>query len=314
MEPQLFQITAEQAGERLDRFVAANAGNLSRSRVRALIESGDIRRNDAPARPAETLRVGDTLSVRVPDVAPLAELVAEEMPLAVLFEDSDLVVLDKPAGLVVHPGAGNATGTLVQGLLHHCRDLSGIGGVERPGIVHRLDKETSGCLVIAKNDLAHQSLAAQFAERTTEKIYLAVVEGTPKRRDGEVNEAIDRHAINRQKMTIAKPGKGREAVTTYRVLLSQDGLSLLECRPRTGRTHQIRVHLKHLGHPISGDPVYGRRGRFERHLLHAWKLSFEHPRTGGRLAFTAPVPADFPLVPPVAGVHAARHGSPVPRP
>lgn len=314
MESQLFEITAEHAGERLDRFVTARVDGLSRSRVQALIETGEILRNDSPTRPAEPLRVGDRISVRIPPAEPAPQLVPEEMPLSVLFEDADLVVLDKPAGLVVHPGAGNATGTLVQGLMHHCRDLSGIGGVERPGIVHRLDKETSGCLVIAKNDLAHQSLAAQFAERTTEKIYLAVVDGTPRRREGVVEQPIDRHAVNRQKMTIARPGKGREAVTSYRVLLSRDGLSLVECRPRTGRTHQIRVHLKHLGHPIAGDPVYGRRGRFARHLLHAWKLSFDHPRSGERLSFTAPIPADFPLVPLAPSVQGARHGSPARRP
>jgi 23S rRNA pseudouridine1911/1915/1917 synthase len=292
-----FTIPPEEAGERLDRWLAARVEGLSRARVQALIGSGDILRNGAPTRSSETLRAGDTLAVHVPEPEPLAELQPEDIPLAILHEDSDLLVLDKPAGLVVHPGAGNDTGTLVHALLHHCHDLSGIGGVERPGIVHRLDKETSGCLVIAKNDVAHQALAAQFADRTTEKIYLAIVEGTPKQKTGIIDKPIDRHAINRQMMTIAKPGKGREAVTHYRVLASADGRSLVECRPKTGRTHQIRVHLKHLGHPISGDPVYGKRGKFERHLLHAWKLAFDHPRTGERLTFTAAVPADFPLVP-----------------
>ncbi|MDD5201060.1 MAG: RluA family pseudouridine synthase [Terrimicrobiaceae bacterium] len=300
MQSQVFQILPDQAGERLDRFVSAHIEGLSRSRTKALLESGDILRNGAPTRPAEILRAGDELTVNIPAVQPLAALLPEAMTLSVLYEDADLLVLDKPAGLVVHPGAGNATGTLVQGLLHHCRDLSGIGGIERPGIVHRLDKETSGCLVIAKNDLAHHALAAQFAGRSVEKTYLAVVEGTPKRKTGEINEAIDRHAVNRQKMTIAKPGRGREAVTLYRVLAADDGLALIECRPRTGRTHQIRVHLKHLGHPIAGDPVYGRRGRFERHLLHAWRLAFDHPRSGERLTFTAPIPPDFPLVPTAA--------------
>jgi 23S rRNA pseudouridine1911/1915/1917 synthase len=190
------------------------------------------------------------------------------------------------------------TGTLVHALLHHCDDLSGIGGVERPGIVHRLDKETSGCLVIAKNDFAHQSLAAQFADRRVEKIYLAIVDGAPRRRTGEVNEPIGRHPANRQKMKVTSLEKGREALTVYRVLASEGGLSLVECRPRTGRTHQIRVHLKYLGTPVSGDSVYGRRGTFERHLLHAWRLSFDHPRSGERLTLTAPIPADFPILPP----------------
>lgn len=297
-----FTISPEEAGERLDRWLAAHVEGLSRARIQALIASGDILRNGTPTRPSETLRAGDILAVRVPEPEPLAELQPEDIPLAILHEDSDLLVLNKPAGLVVHPGAGNDTGTLVHALLHHCRDLSGIGGVERPGIVHRLDKETSGCLVIAKNDLAHQALAAQFAARTTEKIYLAIVAGTPKQKTGIIDKPIDRHAINRQMMTIAKPGKGRDAVTHYKVLASADGLSLVECRPKTGRTHQIRVHLKHLGHPIVGDPVYGKRGKFERHLLHAWQLAFDHPRTGERLACTAPVPADFPLVPPAAAL------------
>ncbi len=298
-----YQVSSEQAGERLDRFVAAQSPELSRSRVQALIRAGDILLNGAAARASESLSAGDEIAVLVPEAAPVTELEAEDIPLTILHEDRDLVVLDKPAGLVVHPGAGNATGTLVQALLHHCRDLSGIGGVERPGIVHRLDKETSGCLVIAKNDAAHQSLAAQFADRTVEKIYLAVVEGTLRRPSGVIEAAIGRHRAHRQKMAVDLTGKGREAVTHYRVLAAGGGLSLIECRPKTGRTHQIRVHLKHLGHPLAGDPVYGRRGRFERHLLHAWKLGFDHPRDGARLDFTAPVPPDFPLVPPEAARH-----------
>ncbi|MGH8046836.1 MAG: RluA family pseudouridine synthase [Chthoniobacterales bacterium] len=290
-------VNSVQAGERLDRFVAAQEPKLSRARVQALVKSGDILLNEKPARSSETLREGDSISVLVPDAVPVTAMIAEEIPLAILHEDADLLVLDKPAGIVVHPGAGNATGTIVHALLHHCKDLSGIGGVERPGIVHRLDKETSGCLVIAKNDAAHQSLSAQFAGRTVEKTYLAIVEGTPRRATGVIDAPIGRHRVHRQKMAIVPDEKGREAVTQYRVLASGDGLSLVECLPKTGRTHQIRVHLKHLGHPLAGDPVYGRRGKFARHLLHAWKLSFDHPRSGGRLHFVSPVPADFPLVP-----------------
>lgn len=292
------RVSSASVGERLDRFVAAQMPELSRSRVQVLVKAGGILLNGAPARSSESLRENDEVCVTVPEAAPLAEIRAEEIPLAILHEDSDLLVLDKPAGLVVHPGAGNATGTLVHALLHHCHDLSGIGGVERPGIVHRLDKETSGCLVVAKNDAAHQSLSAQFADRTVQKIYLAVVVGTPRRASGTIDAPIARHAVHRQKMAVSQPGRGREAVTEYRVLAGDDGLSLVECLPRTGRTHQIRVHLKHLGHPIAGDPVYGKRGDFARHLLHAWKLSFDHPRDGRRMSFSAPVPADFPLVPP----------------
>ena len=303
MSSSTHHITPEQAGERLDRFVTAQLPELSRSRVQALVLSGDILLNGAAARSSEALHAGDEITVHVPASAPQTELQAEDIPLVILHEDSDLVVINKPAGLVVHPGAGNATGTLVQALLHHCKDLSGIGGVERPGIVHRLDKETSGCLVIAKNDAAHQSLAAQFANRTVEKTYLAIVEGTLRRGSGVIEAAIGRHRSNRQKMAVDLTGKGREAVTQYRVIAAADGLSLVECLPKTGRTHQIRVHLKHLGHPLAGDPVYGRRGRFERHLLHAWKLSFDHPRSGERLTFVSPLPADFPLVPPETPRH-----------
>jgi len=313
MQTHEFHILPEQAGVRLDRYLATAIEGLSRSRTKALLDAGEVLRNGAPARAAETVRAGDTLVIRIPDATPVEALVGEDIPLTILHEDSDLIVIDKPAGLVVHPGAGNATGTLVQALLHHCDDLSGIGGVERPGIVHRLDKETSGCLVIAKNDLAHQSLAAQFAGRTVEKTYLAIVEGSPRRRSGEVNEPIGRHAVNRQKMKVTTAEKGREALTLYRVLSSADGLSLVECRPRTGRTHQIRVHLKHLGHPIAGDPVYGKRGKYERHLLHAWRLAFDHPRTGERLTFTSPVPADFPLVPSASDEKDQAHGSPAAR-
>ncbi len=249
-------VTPEHAGERFDRFVTSQLPDLSRSRVQALILAGDILLNGAITRASEPLKTGDEIAVSIPDSAPFTALQAEDIPLVILHEDSDIVVIDKPAGLVVHPGAGNATGTLVQALLHHCQDLSGIGGVERPGIVHRLDKETSGCLVIAKNDAAHQSLAAQFAGRTVEKIYLAIVEGTLRRAGGVIEAAIGRHRSNRQKMAVDLTGKGREAVTNYRVLATGDGLSLIECRPKTGRTHQIRVHLKHLGHPLAGDPVY----------------------------------------------------------
>lgn len=301
-----FPIPPEHAGERLDRYVAARVEDISRSRVQALIEQGLILRNGAPTRASEPLKAGDTLTVEIPAAEPLTELEPEAIPLDLLHEDADLLVVNKPAGLVVHPGAGNMTGTLVHALLHHCRDLSGIGGVERPGIVHRLDKETSGCLVIAKNDFAHQALAEQFAGRSVEKVYLAIAEGVPRWSTGTIDAPIDRHAVNRQKMAIARPGKGREAVTEYRVLATAGNLSLFECRPKTGRTHQIRVHLKHLGHPISGDPVYGRRGTYERHLLHAWQLTFTHPRTGKSLSFTAPVPEDFPIKPPAPVVKKAK--------
>lgn len=297
METITLHVAAEDEGNRLDRFVTANCPDLSRARVQNLIKAGQILLNGAVTRPSEALKANDEIAVSVPDTIAPEALQAEDIPLAILYEDADFLVLDKPAGLVVHPGAGNDTGTLVHALLHHCTDLSGIGGVERPGIVHRLDKETSGCLVIAKNDFTHHSLASQFASRAVEKTYLAIVEGTLRRASGTIDAPIGRHRVHRQKMAVVPAEKGREAVTHYRVLATGDGLSLVECRPKTGRTHQIRVHLKHLGHSLAGDPIYGRRGKFPRHLLHAWKLSFDHPRTGERIAFTAPVPADFPLVP-----------------
>ncbi len=291
------------AGQRIDRFVADRLPALSRSRVQALLKAGCVTRNDLPARPSETLRAGDRIIASEPAPVETPGLRGEDIPLDVLHEDADLIALNKPAGIVVHPGAGNPTGTLVNALLHHCGSLSVIGGTERPGIVHRLDKETSGCLVIAKNDQAHRSLARQFAGRTVEKTYLAIVTGTPRHLSGRIDAAIGRHPVHRKMMAVTDRAGAREAITDWRVLATGDGLTLIECRPKTGRTHQIRVHFKHLGHPVAGDSVYGKRGPFARHLLHAWKLSFDHPATGARLALSAPIPPDFPLVPPAPARH-----------
>jgi 23S rRNA pseudouridine1911/1915/1917 synthase len=216
------------------------------------------------------------------------------MDLQILFEDDDLLVLDKPAGLVVHPGAGNPRHTLVNALLAHCSSLSNIGGDERPGIVHRLDKETSGCLVVAKNDAAHRNLSEQFAGRTVLKVYLALVAGTLRRPSGTITVEIGRHRVNRQRMSVAV-NRGRAARTDYRVVRAADGISLVECILHSGRTHQIRVHLQHLGHPVLGDKLYGGKHArtFPRQMLHAWKLGFDHPRDGRRLIFEAPLPEDF---------------------
>ena len=216
---------------------------------------------------------------------------AQDIPLAVLFEDDDLIVLNKPPGLVVHPAAGHADGTLVNALLHHCTALSGIGGELRPGIVHRLDKDTSGCLVAAKNDVAHRALVRQFAGREVVKIYLALASGTLVPANGTVDAPIGRHPINRKKMAVVE--RGRAACTDWRVLGPVPGGTLVECTLHTGRTHQIRVHLKHLGHPLLGDELYGKRGTFPRQMLHAWRLGFTHPRTGERVSFLSPIPADF---------------------
>jgi len=222
------------------------------------------------------------------------DLRPEALPLETLFEDDDIIVINKPAGLTVHPGAGQREHTLVNALLSRCAVLSGIGGKERPGIVHRLDKDTSGCLVVAKNDIAHRELSKQFAARSVEKIYLALVAGKLRKAAGVIEEKIGRHPVHRQRMQV-RSVRGRTAKTEYRVIRSSDEASLIECRLHSGRTHQIRVHLRHLGHPVLGDKVYGRRlaKNFPRQMLHAWKLGFHHPRTGEWNNFKAPLPADL---------------------
>lgn len=265
---------------------------FSRVRLQTFIRTGYVLVNGSPARSSQTLRAPDEIRVTIPDEVEPTVAEPQNIPLDILHEDPLFLVLNKPAGIVVHPGAGNADGTLVNALLFHCAGLSVIGGVERPGIVHRLDKETSGCLIIAKTDLAHQSISGQFAERRVKKTYLALVDGVPRMPHGKIEAAIGRHAVHRQKMTISE--RGRNSVTQYHVLASSLGKSLLQCQPQTGRTHQIRVHLKHLGHPIIGDPLYGRRGGQTRHFLHAWKIAFTHPGTGMPLEFCAPLPPDFP--------------------
>lgn len=281
-----------EARTRLDRYLSASLPDISRVRLQVVIRGGGVLVNGAPARPSYSLRAGDEVEVKIPEEAAPAVARAQDIPLDILHEDAGFLVLNKPAGLVVHPGAGNAEGTLVNALLFHCAGLSVIGGVERPGIVHRLDKETSGCLVVAKTDIAHRAISAQFACRLVQKTYLALVEGVPRMPHGSIQASIGRHAVHRQKMTVSE--RGREASTAYRVLASLLGKTLIDCRPRTGRTHQIRVHLKHLGHPIVGDPLYGRRGGHARHFLHAWKIAFHHPETNAPLEFCAPLPADFP--------------------
>lgn len=280
------------AGLRLDRFLGSVLPDFSRMRLQTFVREGFVAVNGAPSRPSQILHQNDMVEVRIPEKTGPATALAQDIPLDILHEDQSLLVLNKPAGLVVHPGAGNAQGTLVNALLFHCAGLSVIGGEERPGIVHRLDKETSGCLAIAKSDSAHLSLSEQFANRQVQKTYLALIEGVPRMPHGKIEASIGRHAVHRQKMTVTE--RGREAMTQYRVLASFEGKTLVECHPRTGRTHQIRVHLKHLGHPVVGDPLYGRRGMWTRHFLHAWKLAFAHPDSGKAVQFCAPLPADFP--------------------
>ncbi|MFZ4774881.1 MAG: RluA family pseudouridine synthase [Terrimicrobiaceae bacterium] len=285
-------VAVGSAGIRLDRFLSLEFPDFSRVRLQTFVRDGFVLVNGATTRPSQALRLNDRVEVTIPAEVEPATVSAQDIPLNIIYEDKSLLVLNKPAGLVVHPGAGNSDGTLVNALLFHCAGLSVIGGVERPGIVHRLDKETSGCLAVAKTDIAHRSLSEQFANRTVKKTYLALVEGVPRMPHGKIDATIGRHAIHRQKMAVNE--RGRDALTQYRVLASSAGKALLECQPRTGRTHQIRVHLKHLGHAIVGDPLYGRRGEYPRHFLHAWKISFAHPKSGKALEFCAPLPPDFP--------------------
>jgi 23S rRNA pseudouridine1911/1915/1917 synthase len=304
-------LTEAAAGARLDKALAdaLAADGLSRSRVQALIAEGRVLRACAPVADASArARPGEAFLVRVPD-AEAATPAAQEIPLSVLHEDDDLLVVDKPAGLVVHPAPGNPDRTLVNALLAHCGDrLSGVGGVRRPGIVHRLDKDTSGLMVVAKTDRAHAALSAQFADRTLSRTYLAVVRGLPSPTEGEVEGPIGRDPRDRKRMAVT-PG-GKPALTRYLVLAAAGAeAAVVECRLATGRTHQIRVHMASIGHPLAGDPLYGRRPRgrgrggdealraalaaFPRQALHAAGLRFRHPADGAVLSFDAPPPADL---------------------
>jgi len=298
------RIPPEGKGKRIDLFLAqfGPTGELSRSRIQDLIHTGHILVNGAAVKSHTKLSGGEIIAIILPEPEPL-DLVPDDIPLNILYEDHDLIVLNKAAGMVVHPAPGNTEGTLVNALLHHCRDLSGIGGVERPGIVHRLDKETSGVMVAVKNDTAHQSLSAQLKNRQVKKIYLAVVRGNVRDDSGKIEEPIGRHDRHRKKMTV-HPSRGREAVTLYRVQERFEGFTLLSLRLKTGRTHQIRVHLSHLHYPIIGDSVYGgkkpgavrmgnRESTVPRQMLHAHILGFTHPRTGEYREFTAPIPPDM---------------------
>lgn len=293
--PSELEVTRADAGARLDLFLAGARPEFSRSRLQALIRAGQVRLNGKPARTRQIVRTGDRIALEEPAAAPLEQTAAEDIALDVLHEDDALLVINKPAGLVVHPAPGNREHTLVNALLHHCATLSGIGGIQRPGIVHRLDKETSGCIVVAKDDGAHANLSAQFAGREVLKVYLALVAGVPKRRAGVIEAPIARHAVHRQKMAVVRNARGRVARTDYRVLASDAEASLVECTLHSGRTHQIRVHLHHLGHPVLGDKLYGPRAgsRFARQMLHARRLGFRHPRTGEWRQFEAPMPEDF---------------------
>lgn len=290
--------TAAQRSARLDRWLAEQWPQFSRARWQKALAAGLVQVNGTAARASDPVAAGDVVSASPPPASePPAHAAPEDIPLEIIHEDEDLLCLNKPPGLVVHPAAGHWNGTLVNAILHHCSSISDGGNPLRPGIVHRLDKDTSGCILVAKNDAAHAALARQLAERTAQKTYLAVVRGRPRASGGVVTGAIARHPVHRQRMAISRHPDARAAETTWKVLMTEGNLSLVECRPKTGRTHQIRVHLKHLGHPIAGDRVYGGGADFPRQLLHAWRIAVDHPRTGQRLEFAAPVPADFPLRP-----------------
>ena len=327
-----YRVLPEHGGQRLDRFLAAAAAaNLSRTRVKSLIEAGHVSIDGTTVKdPSRLLRAGQTAGLRLPppdDLTPLGE----NIPLAIVFEDAHLLVIDKPAGLVVHPAAGHQSGTLVNALIAHCgASLSGIGGVRRPGIVHRLDKDTSGLLVVAKTDAAHQGLAKLFADHGKTlplvRAYLAFVWGTPARPSGTIDAALARHATGRQKIAVVPAGRGRRAVTHWRLIESFAGeASLMSCRLETGRTHQIRVHMAHIGHPVLGDPVYAAGFKSKtarlpataqaclkslvRQALHAAVLGFPHPVTGIQMRFESALPQDLAsLRDALAGGDAARLG------
>jgi 23S rRNA pseudouridine1911/1915/1917 synthase len=293
------------AGLRLDRALAEALPSLSRERVKSLIKGGRVSNNSGTILwdPAAKAAASATLEVRVPAATP-AHNVAQDMGLVIAFEDEHLIVVDKPAGMVVHPAAGNLDGTMVNALLHHCAgQLSGIGGVARPGIVHRIDKDTSGLIVAAKHDRAHEGLAKQFAAHSIDRRYIAIATGRPVPANGTVDAELGRSTTNRKKMAVVGEGRGKRAVTHYRTIEPLAGATLVECRLETGRTHQVRVHMMHIGHPLVGDPVYGRAKKplsevlkarnFVRQALHAAHLGFIHPVTGNRIALDSTLPADM---------------------
>ena len=305
-----FSVSEADKAHRLDAFVVLQKQDLTRSRVQELIKSGFVRVNHRLSKPGYRLKPGDHVEITLPPPEPL-RLEPEAVTFELVYEDPWLIVVNKPPGVVVHPAPGHFTGTLVHGLLRHCKDLSGIGGVMRPGIVHRLDKDTSGLMVVAKNDAAHAFLSRQFKEGGVTKRYVALVHGIVKEQRGEIHLPIGRHPVRRKEMSV-QPSKGRVAKTLWEKKEELAGLfSLLSVSPKTGRTHQIRVHLSHIGYPIVGDPVYGHRrswwkkrfpedsglsGLIERQMLHAGTLGFVHPQGGDYREYTAPLPADMELV------------------
>jgi 23S rRNA pseudouridine1911/1915/1917 synthase len=300
------RVTAKDQGRRIDQFLSRTNLNLSRSQAKNLIEKHLILLNQNLAKPSAHIRSGDIISGSLPKPKPLS-LEPEPIPVTILYEDPSIIVIDKPSGMVVHPAYGNPSGTLVNALLYHCKDLTGINGVLRPGIVHRLDKDTSGVMVVAKDGEALHQLTKQFKNRTVKKTYWAIVYGKFGQHEGLIDSAIGRHPSERKRMS-TRTKKGRVAMTRWKKVEEFDSATLLEIFPQTGRTHQIRVHLSSIGHPILGDPLYGRKGRpgaihdlvlkecvkrLNRQALHAHRLELNHPRTGERVQFVAPIPEDM---------------------
>ncbi len=299
-------VTTKSAGRRLDQFLSETNLKLSRSQAKNLIQKHLIFLNQKPAKPSAHVKTEDIVSGTLPRPE-LLSVEPEPLPIITLYEDSSIIVVDKPSGMVVHPAYGNPSGTLVNALLYHCKDLAGINGVLRPGIVHRLDKDTSGVMVVAKDDEAYHHLAKQFKNRTVKKVYWAIVYGRIVRDEGLIDSEIGRHPSERKRMS-TRTRRGRPAITRWRKVEEFESAALLEIFPQTGRTHQIRVHLSSVGHPILGDPLYGRRGRpgaihdpalrecvkrLNRQALHAQRLEFNHPRTGERVEFVSPMPRDI---------------------
>ena len=311
--PETFELHADTSGERLDTLLAARAPGLSRARVQQLIKAGEARVNDLVEKASYRVQAGDVVTLTIPAPVAPPDVLPEDIPLEIVYQDADLLVINKPTGLVVHPGAGNWHGTLVNALLHQVRDLSGIGGELRPGIVHRLDKDTSGLLLVAKHDIAHRALAEMIERRDVRREYLALAWGTLADETFTVNAPIGRHPTERQRMAVladeSLPG-ARHAVTHFTVIERLPHATVLGARLDTGRTHQIRVHLHYRGHPVVGDPVYGTRAvrsllallstsartaveALPGQALHAHRLTFPHPRTGELLSFTVPPPPAF---------------------
>lgn len=318
----MITVIPDTVAERADRYLAGQLGDCaSRAQIQRWIREGRVQRAGRPIAVATRVRSGDCLTIDVPPPEPPPGIVPERFALDIVYEDETLLVLNKPAGLVVHPGAGHRTGTLVHGIVAHTATLSQVAGPLKPGIVHRLDKDTSGIMVVAKQDIAHRALARQFADRTVCRTYVALVSGALARETGVIQAALGRHPKDRQRFAVRPAGEGRDAVTAYRVLARSALASargsrtmarsahatLVELTPKTGRTHQLRVHLAHVGHPILGDARYGPTGRsdpaiYPRQALHAWRLGFVHPRTGEAVEFTAPWPREFSEMLTAAGI------------